>query len=185
MLKSIFFAVLLICAANPCRSHAQCIPSKDRSLRTEFFSTVEVKDVGPAGSELQMEEQADRVVATLREYRGDAAPKETKLQGVLEESATAADRVTCIARLSGRDRGGPVHVEGEITLARFRGSVTRYIAKKPATYPISLRRQRHEYEYSVAAASVFPLLLVRRAHRALSRDRFLQREDNRHATETN
>jgi len=181
MLKSIFFAVLLICAANPCRSHAQCIPSKDRSLRTEFFSTVEVKDVGPAGSELQMEEQADRVVATLREYRGDAAPKETRLQGVLKESGTA-DSVSCSVRLWGRDRRGPVHLEGEITLARFRGSITRYIAKKPATYPISLKRQRHEYEYTVAAVSVFPL--VCRAYCPLSRHRFLQREHNRHTTET-
>jgi len=157
MLKSIFFAALLMCVANPCRSHAQCIPSKDRSLRTEFFSTVEVvKNVGPAGSELQMDEQADRVVATLREYRGAAAPKETKLEGVLKESGTAGTVAKCSVRFSGRDRHGPVHVGGEITLARFRGSVTRYIAKKPATYPISLRRQMHEDEYTVAAASVFP-----------------------------
>lgn len=159
MLKGIFFAALLIGVANPCGSHAQCIPSKDRSRRTEFFSTVEVvKDVGPAGSELQMEEEADRVVATLREYRGDISPRETKLQGLLRESGSAGIVAPCTVRLSGRDQRGPVHVEGEITLARFRGTVTRYIAKKPATYQISLRRQRHEYEYTVAGTSVLPLL---------------------------
>ena len=41
----------------------------------------------------------------------------------------------------------------------------------------------HEYEYNVAAASVF--LLVRRAHSTLPRHGLLQRENNRHATETN
>jgi hypothetical protein len=183
MPKSILFAALLICAANAYRAHAQCIPSKERSPRTEFFSTVEViKNVGPAGSELQMEEEVDRVVATLREYRGNDAPKETKLQGVLMESGTAGTMAPCIVRLSGRDHRGPVNVEGEITLARFRGSITRYIAKKSATYQISLRRRMHEYEYSVGAASVF--LLMRRAHCALSRYSLFQREDNGHATET-
>src|ERR1700674_2087538 len=179
MPKSILFAALLTCVANPCRSYTQCILISPRS---EFFSTVEiVKNVGPAGSELQMDEQADRIVATLREYRGDAAPRETKLQGVLKESGSAG-MVTRSVRLSGRDQRGPVSVDGEITLARFRGSITRYIAKKRVTYPISLRRQLYEYENTVATASDSPLM--RRAHSALSRHRFLQRENDGHATET-
>jgi hypothetical protein len=142
------FVLLLICAADPCLSRAQCVPKKD-SLRTEIFSAIDViRGVGPAGSELRLEEPGDKVVATLRDHRGEPAPAETKLQGLLKESlSTGIKSSECKVQLRGFDKQGEVRIEGEITLARFRGVITRYIGKEIFSYRISLKREMSVYDY--------------------------------------
>jgi hypothetical protein len=147
-LKCLRFAALFVCFAGPCISQAQCIP-EEHSLRMETFSAVEViRGVGPAGSELRLEEQGKKVVATLRDYRGSAIPEATKLHGLLQESAGVGDKSSvCQIRLSGLDKQGRVTIEGEITLARFRGVVTRYIGKDIFSYRISLKREMRVYDY--------------------------------------
>jgi len=146
-------AVLLISAAGPCQSHGQCVPSIQHSLRTEVFSSIAViEPAGPAGSELYLVEDGERVVATLRDYHGGPVPEETKLRGALTESEAAGFApATCQVRLRGKDKQGQVDIVGEITVARFRGLVTRYIGKKAYSYRISLKRQVQQHEYSVGA----------------------------------
>jgi hypothetical protein len=142
------FVLLVICAADPCLSRAQCIPKED-SLRTEIFSAIDViRGVGPAGSELRLEGQGDKVVATLWDYRGEPAPAETKLQGLLKESLSAGIKSSeCKVQLRGFDKQGEVKIEGETTLARFRGVVTRYIGKEIFSYRISLKREMSVYDH--------------------------------------
>jgi hypothetical protein len=141
MLRSLLLAVLLAWLSDGV-IHAQCIPP-ERSLRTETFSTIkEVSGQGPAGSELQLEEQGERVVATLTDYRGGPVPVKTKLRGNLEESkAEGTAPAICKVRLSGQDKRGPVKIEGEITPTRFLGMVRRRIGKDVVSFRLSLRRQ--------------------------------------------
>lgn len=139
MLRTLLVVVLSSTVAINGVSHAQCVQSR----RTETFSTIEeVKGQGPAGSELILEEEGERVVATLKEYRGTSNAVQTKLEGSIKESTTAgATAAKCNLRLSGKDQRGPVEIEGEITLFRFVGLVTRQIGKDLVSFRISLRRQ--------------------------------------------
>jgi len=142
MLRTLVLAALLACLCDGVID-AQCIPPQ-RSLRTETFSTIkEVSGQDPAGSELQLEEQGERVVATLTDYRGSPVPVKTKLQGNLEESKAESNApAICRVRLSGEDTRGPVKIEGEITPARFLGMVRRRIGKDVISFRLSLGRQR-------------------------------------------
>jgi hypothetical protein len=98
----------------------KCVPS-EWFPKTETFSAIaDIQGQGPAGSELQLEEQGKRVAATLGDYRGKAIPAVTKLQGSIEESKpVGGGPTTCKVRLSGKDNRGPVEVEGEITPVYF------------------------------------------------------------------
>jgi len=139
MLRNLLLAALLPCLCDGAID-AQCIPPQ-RSLRTETFSTIkEVSGQDPSGSELQLEEQSERVVATLTDYRGSPVPVKTKLQGNLEESKVEGTTI-CKVRLSGQDRRGPVKIEGEITPTRFLGMVRRRIGKDVISFRLSLGRQ--------------------------------------------
>ncbi len=85
MLRTRFLFALFLYVAVDGLSHAQCVP--EGSLRTETFSTIEeVKGQGPAGSELILDEQGERVIGTLKEYRGSPDAVKTKLTGSIEES---------------------------------------------------------------------------------------------------
>lgn len=138
MLRALLLVVLFSTVATNGVSQAQCV----RSRRTETFSTIEeVKGQGPAGSEL-MEEEGERVVATLKEYRGTSDAVKTKLTGSIEESESIGTMpARCKVRLSGKDSRGLVEIEGEITLTRFVGMVIRHIGKEVLSFRISLRRQ--------------------------------------------
>jgi hypothetical protein len=159
VLRVLPFAVLFAGAAVGPIS-AQCVPL-DRSPRTETFSTVkEIKGQGLAGSELQLDEQRERVLAVLRDYRGSPVPVETKLEGTLEELKTPdAAAATCKVRLSGRDDRGPVRIDGEISPGYFLGTVTRRIGKDTFTYRLSLRRQAPNDNYHVGTLCV-PALTI-------------------------
>ncbi|MGB2605913.1 MAG: hypothetical protein WBC78_20080 [Candidatus Sulfotelmatobacter sp.] len=141
MLRTRFLLALFLCVAADGLSHAQCVP--EGSLRTETFSTIEeVKGQGPAGSELILDEQGERVIGTLKEYRGSPDAVKTKLTGSIEESESIGTTpAKCKVRLSGKDSRGPVEIEGEITLTRFVGTVIRHIGKETLSFRISLRRQ--------------------------------------------
>ena len=142
MLRRLLLAVLLVWVADGV-SHTQCIPP-ERSLRRESFSTIkEVSGQDLAGSELLLEEQGERVVATLTDYRGSPVPVRTKLRGDLEElRPEGVASAICKVTLSGQDKRGPVKIEGEITPARFLGMVTRRIGKDVVSFRLSLGRQR-------------------------------------------
>jgi hypothetical protein len=160
MLRSLLFATLLAWLCHGLID-AQCIPP-ERSLRTETFSTI--KEVSgqdyPAGSELQLEEQGERVIATLTDYRGSSVPVKTKLQGTLEESKAENGAATCKVHLSGQDRRGPLRVEGEITPARFLGMVRRRIGKDVLSFRLSLGRKMQLGDDRVARERLVPPLQV-------------------------
>src|SRR5208282_1093258 len=81
-------------------------------------------------------------VATLKEYRGTFDSEKTKLEGSIKESAAAdTTPAKCNLRLSGKDKRGPLEIEGEITLFRFVGLVTRHIGQDVVSFRISLSRQ--------------------------------------------
>jgi hypothetical protein len=89
--------LLLAFLANlPRAANAQCVP-KPYSAKQEVFSSVvqNLKGpgvrVGPAGIELSLEERAERVLATLRDYEGSSSRLETNLEGTLHESTTGCD----------------------------------------------------------------------------------------------
>lgn len=115
MLRNLLLATWFMWAAKGIIP-AQCVPP-EWFPKTETFSAIaEIQGQGPAGSELQLEEQGKRVAATLRDYRGKAVPVVTKLQGSMEESKPVSGGPSaCKVRLSGKDNRGPVEVEGEIT----------------------------------------------------------------------
>jgi hypothetical protein len=137
--------LLLAFLANlSCVANAQCIP-KPYSAKQEVFSSV-VQDlegsgvrVGPAGIELSLEERAERVLATLRDYEGSSSPLETKLEGTLHESATGCD-----VSLSGHNKRGKVEVRGTITVANFRGTISRQIRRETFSEKVFLRRKLGE-----------------------------------------
>ena len=83
MLRNLLLATLFMGAARGIIG-AQCVPS-EWFPKTETFSAIaDIQGQGPAGGELQLEEQGKRVAATLRDYRGKAIPAVTKLQGSIE-----------------------------------------------------------------------------------------------------
>jgi hypothetical protein len=141
MLRNLLLATLFMWAARGIIG-AQCVPS-EWFPKTETFSAIaDIQGQGPAGSELQLEEQGKRVAATLRDYRGKAIPAVTKLQGSIEESKPlGGGSTTCKVRLSGKDNRGPVEVEGEITPVYFKGLITRRMGKEVFSYRLSLKRQ--------------------------------------------
>jgi hypothetical protein len=101
--------LLLAFLANlPRAANAQCVP-KPYSAKQEVFSSVvqNLKGpgvrVGPAGIELSLEERAERVLATLRDYEGSSSPLETNLEGTLHESTTGCD----VSLLGHSKRGNP------------------------------------------------------------------------------
>jgi hypothetical protein len=117
---------------------ASGVVSENRDLLRNTGYT-DIQGQGPAGSELQLEEQGKRVGATLRDYRREAIPMVTKLQGSIEESKPAGGGpTTCKVRLSGKDNRGPVEVEGEITTVYFKGIITRRMGKEVFSYRLSL-----------------------------------------------
>ena len=95
--------------------------------------------VAPAGIELSLEERAERVLATLCDYEGRSSPLETKLEGTLHESATGCD----ISLLSHSKRG-KVEIRGTITVANFRGTISRQIGKETFSENVVLRRKLGE-----------------------------------------
>jgi hypothetical protein len=93
--------------------------------------------VGPAGIELSLEERAERVLSTLRDYEGSSSPLETtKLEGTLHQSATSCD-----VSLSGQGKRGKVEIRGTITVANFRGTISRQIGKETFLEKVLLRRK--------------------------------------------
>ena len=137
--------LLLAFLANlPRAANAQCVP-KTNSAKQEVFSSVvqnlkgpDVR-VGPAGIELSLEERAERVLATLRDYEGGSSPLETKLEGTLHESATGCD-----VSLLGHSKRGKVEIRGTITVANFRGTISRQIGKEMFSENVLLRRKLGE-----------------------------------------
>ena len=95
--------------------------------------------VGPAGIELSLEERAERVLATLRDYEGGSSPLETKLEGTIHQSATGCD-----VSLLGHSKRGKVEIRGTITAANFRGTISRQIGKQMFSENVSLRRKLAE-----------------------------------------
>ena len=90
-----FLALLSVCVVPfvllP-ESNAQCLP-KANSVQYERFSSVtqvQTMDSKPstlfAGIELVLEENSDRVSATLRDYDGTPIPLTSRLEGRLQES---------------------------------------------------------------------------------------------------
>lgn len=128
----------------PCATNAQCVP-KPYSGKQEVFSSVVQNlkgpgvSVGPAGIELSLEERAERVLATLRDYEGRSSPLETKLEGTLHESATGCD-----VSLLGHSKRGKVEIRGTITVANFRGTISRQIGKETFSENVVLRRKLGE-----------------------------------------
>jgi hypothetical protein len=127
MLRNLLLATLFMWTARGI-NRSQCVPP-EWFPKTETFSAIaDIQGQGPAGSELQLEEQGKRVAATLRDYRGKAIPVATKLQGSIEESKpVGGGPTTCKVRLSGKDNRVPVEVEGEITPVYFKGILTRHM----------------------------------------------------------
>jgi len=152
------FLLVAFLANLPCAAHAQCVP-KPYSAKQEVFSSV-VQNlegpgvrVGPAGIELFLEERAERVLATLRDYEGSSSPLETKLEGTLHESATSCD-----VSLSGHSKRGKVEIRGTITVANFRGTISRQIGKEPFLEKVLLRRKLGEPNEHKEVEGIAPLL---------------------------
>jgi hypothetical protein len=79
------------------------------------------------------------VRATLRDYEGSSSPLETKLEGTLHESAAGCD-----VSLSGHSKRGKVEIRGTITVANFRGTISRQIGKDTLSENVVLRRKLGE-----------------------------------------
>jgi hypothetical protein len=92
--------------------------------------------VGPAGIELLLEERAEHVLATLRDYEGSPFPLETILEGAIQLSAAGCD-----VSLSGHGKRGKVEIRGTITVVSFRGTISRQIRKETFSEQVELRRK--------------------------------------------
>jgi hypothetical protein len=130
-----FLALALLIAYG--LSDAQCVPTSS-SPKVETFATIKViAGQGEAGSELRLQELGSHVTARLRDYLGGGKLMETRLTGALTETKNG----TCRVRLSGRNKDGPIEIDGEILISRFQGTATRHVGKEVLTQTISLRRQ--------------------------------------------
>jgi hypothetical protein len=145
----------------PWATDAQCVP-KPYSAKQEVFSSVvqnlEASGVriGPAGIELLLEERAERVLATLREYEGSPFPLETTtLEGAVHQTATGCD-----VSLSGHGKRGKVEIRGTITVANFRGTIRRQIGKETLSEPVELRRKLGELNEHQAVERIAPFAQI-------------------------
>ena len=133
MLRVLLLTVLFAYAAEGL-TQAQCVPAEGFP-KTESFATIaEIQGQGPAGCELQLEEDGKHVIARLSDYRGSATPVVTKLQGTIESKPVDGDHAICAIKLSGKDNRGPVKIEGEITPHYLMGTTTRRIGKDVFSY---------------------------------------------------
>ena len=153
--RLLLFAFLV---SLPCATNAQCVP-KPYSAKREIFSSVvqnlEVSGVkvGTSGIELLLKERGERVLATLRDYEGSPSPLETPLDGAVHESATGCD-----VSLSGRGKRGKVKIRGTITVANFRGTISRQIGKETFSEQVELRRKLGESTDHQEAERIAPFL---------------------------
>ena len=85
MLRNLLLATLFMCVARGMIC-ARCVPPEWFPKTQTFSAIADIQGQGPAGGELQLEEQGKRVGATLRDYRGKAIPVVTQLEGSIEES---------------------------------------------------------------------------------------------------
>jgi hypothetical protein len=107
--------------------------------------------IGPAGIELLLEERAERVQATLRDYEGSPFPLETSLVGTVHESATGCD-----VFLFGHGKRGKVEIRGTIAVANFQGTISREIGKKTLSEKVWLRRRLGESNDHQAVKGIAP-----------------------------
>jgi hypothetical protein len=137
-------------------ANAQCVP-KPYSAKQELFSSVVQNldasgfKIGPAGIELLLEERAERVLATLRDYQGSPLPLETTLQGAIHEGATGCD-----VSLSGHGKRGKVEIRGTITVGNFHGTISRQIGKETFSEQVELRRKLGELNQHQAIERIAP-----------------------------
>ena len=153
-----FLALLSVCVVPfvllP-ESNAQCLP-KANSVQYERFSSVtqvQTMDSKPstlfAGIELVLEENGDRVSATLRDYDGTPIPLTSRLEGRLQESRDGS----CSVKLSGHNQLGKVEIEGVIGVAAFRGTIFRSIGKNSFSHRVSVRRKVSEIDNAIGSVN--------------------------------
>ena len=94
----------------------------------------------PAGIELILDENGDRVEATLRDYAGEPQPHETKLTGTLQEKQSGKT-TTCEVDLTGKNKNGTLKIHGTIRPANFLGTIQRRVGSDIYSEKVSLKRR--------------------------------------------
>lgn len=135
--------IVLTSAVLSAVAPSQCIP-KPNSPKQESFSSLKQLEPksqidavsGVVGIELLLEENAQRVLATLSDYDGAPPPAQTKLEGTIHDSPAG-----CVVDLVGHNKLGKVEIHGTIGVAEFRGVITRQIGKELVSYKTLLKRK--------------------------------------------
>lgn len=126
---------------------AQCVPKQGTRKSETFSSVTDVKtppsvvhsDAMQAGFELVLDESSNIVFAKLRQFRGDASPFETQLQGSIEEESGK-----CSIHLSGRNGREEVKIDGVIGVANLNARIVTRQKGVVESLTVSLRRKAPE-----------------------------------------
>jgi hypothetical protein len=98
----------------------------------------------PSGIELILEENGSRVDAILRDYAGEAEPREIKLTGTIAERKSGQTSF-CEVDLAGAHKNGTAKIHGTIRPADFLGTIQRRVGSDTYFEKVSLKRRvRHD-----------------------------------------
>jgi len=76
----------------------------------------------------------------LRDYAGEPQPRESKLQGTIEEKKSGKATV-CGVDVAGPDKNASVKIHGTIRPADFIGTIERRVGSGTYSEKVSLRRR--------------------------------------------